>query len=248
MVSLAIGQGPTSQQKLKRRFAKAEAKLSPTNGWQLWLDDQIWQTPAQHQGPIPTAALAKAIASEWQRLPDPFTYEDLPLTRAYGTVRDKGSAARSSLIEEWLAIAEGDGLRYRAPVTEALGTHQAQHWQPIITRLNSDFPWLDLPLIEDLTLRPLPEVTKLGLQAWLTNQDDYHLYGLVNLARLLGSVMLVLGLHQHKLTLEEAFDASKLEELWQEQFWGVDEEAKQQRWHLWLELSQLWQFYQLCVS
>ena len=55
--------------------------------------------------------------------------------------------------------------------------------------------------------------------------DDFHLSALAFGAALFGSAILALALLKGRLTGEEAYELSRLDEAFQEEQWGVDEEA-----------------------
>ncbi|NWP70527.1 hypothetical protein, partial [Escherichia coli] len=55
--------------------------------------------------------------------------------------------------------------------------------------------------------------------------NDFRLTGLATAVPLLGSAVLGLALEQGALSGEEAFDLSRIDELFQEEQWGVDAEA-----------------------
>ena len=55
--------------------------------------------------------------------------------------------------------------------------------------------------------------------------DDFTLAGLAFAAPLLGSFVLAASVLHGRLTGEEAFDISRIDETFQEEAWGVDAEA-----------------------
>jgi chaperone required for assembly of F1-ATPase len=55
--------------------------------------------------------------------------------------------------------------------------------------------------------------------------DDYALAGLALAAGTLGSVILALALQRGRLSGDEAFALSRLDEAFQEEQWGIDAEA-----------------------
>jgi chaperone required for assembly of F1-ATPase len=55
--------------------------------------------------------------------------------------------------------------------------------------------------------------------------DDFVLAGLAFAAALYGSVVLAFAVERRALSGEEAFDLSRLDEAFQEERWGVDDEA-----------------------
>ena len=56
------------------------------------------------------------------------------------------------------------------------------------------------------------------------------------------SVLLAIALVKKKLNADEAFNAAYLEELWQAESWGVEEEAEKRRSELKKELHEIEDF------
>ena len=55
--------------------------------------------------------------------------------------------------------------------------------------------------------------------------DDFRLAAVAFAGALYGSTILALAVERGRLTGEEAYDLSRLDEAFQEEQWGVDEEA-----------------------
>jgi chaperone required for assembly of F1-ATPase len=66
-----------------------------------------------------------------------------------------------------------------------------------------------------------------GVKVLALELDDFGLTGLAFGAALFGSAILAIALHRGWLNGEQAFELSRLDEAWQEDQWGVDDEAAQ---------------------
>ena len=100
------------------------------DGFAVALDERPLRTPAGARLLAPTAALAAAIAAEWDALEAEIDPERLPLTRAANSAIDRVAPQREAVVD---AIAEYGGtdlLCYRAAGPDALVARQAAGWDP----------------------------------------------------------------------------------------------------------------------
>ena len=73
--------------------------------------------------------------------------------------------------------------------------------------------------------REQPPETLARVRALALGLDDFGLAGLAFGASLFGSAVLAIGLQRAWLAGDEAFERSRVDEAFQEEKWGVDEEA-----------------------
>src|SRR5262249_56691955 len=113
------------------------------------------RTAAGEVRELPTAALAAAIAAEWQAQRDEIVVATLALTRLACTAVDRIVPDRASLERAIVAFAETDLLCYRAEGPQALVARQQRIWQPVIDWATLRF---DAPLVPvaGLMHRPQP--------------------------------------------------------------------------------------------
>ena len=131
--------------------------------------------------------------------------------------------------------AEADLLRFVATDVllfwseqEPLRQRQEKSWQPVLdwvaqkcgvkplTTANLEVPEQDERLIQ-------------GLRADVAKMDDKKLAAMLAAALDMRSVLLAWALVEHRISAEEAYQAAWLEEIWQAEKWGVDEEAEARR-------------------
>ena len=72
-----------------RRFWKAADVRPQGDGWEVVLDDRPLRTPAKQPLILPTEALARAIAGEWDAQADVIDPNAMPLTRAANSAIEK---------------------------------------------------------------------------------------------------------------------------------------------------------------
>jgi chaperone required for assembly of F1-ATPase len=77
----------------------------------------------------------------------------------------------------------------------------------------------------DIVHRPQPEETVARLKAAVEAYEPFHLAALSPLIRLGGSLVGALALAEGAFDEQAVWDATRLDEDWQESQWGKDEEA-----------------------
>jgi chaperone required for assembly of F1-ATPase len=188
-------------------------------------------------------ALAEAIAEEWRvaggAKGGDMSFGDTPLTRIAGTARERIAADPAPTAD---AIA-----RYRAEIPRALAQRQTEHWQP----------WLDwAALTFGAPLRVTSGVVPVrqhrdsigALRRAVRGYDPYLLAGLGVAVPALGSLVLGLALVEARLDAAEAHALGALEELFQVEQWGEDEEASKRRENVAADIALAERFMRLSRS
>lgn len=177
-------------------------------------------------------ALAAAIAEEWERAGGAkggeMNYFDTPLTRIAGTARERIARDPAPTADAIARYGESDLLCYRADDPEALALKQALSWQPWLDRAARTYN------------APLRVTTGVGyvrqhhdsidaLRRVVGTYDPYMLAGLGIAVPALGSLVLGLALAEGKIDAAEAHALGALDELFQVEQWGEDDEATARR-------------------
>lgn len=201
------------------------------------LDARPLRTPAGAPVVLPTAALAVAVADEWQGQGERIAAERMPLTRLACTVLDRVGRDRAALAAAILAYAETDLLCYRADQPATLVERQQQLWQPLVdwATLRFDAP---LAVVAGVMHRPQPPGALAALGAAVAAiEDPWRLLALHEATVLTGSLVIGLALLEGRLDAEGAWRAAQLEEDYQIERWGEDAEATRRRAGLRAELD-----------
>ena len=215
---------PDAVLKPKRFWKEAAAGPEGQGGFPVLLDGRQARTPAGRPLRLPTLPLAELLASEWAAQPEEFDYAAMPATRLAFTVIDRVPSAREATVDEAARYAGSDLLCYFAEGPKALAERQAREWEPLLAWAETD---LRLPLnrtagVVHCAQPPEPLARARALAAGL---DDFALGGLAFGAPLFGSFVLAAAVQRGRLDGEQAFALSRLDEVHQEEQWGVDEEA-----------------------
>ncbi|WP_134680234.1 ATP12 family chaperone protein [Paracoccus ravus] len=211
-----------------RRFWKAavirEAQSETGSGWEVTLDGRPVRTPGKLPLILPTAALAAAIAEEWDAQADVIDPNTMPLTRAANSAVERVTPQFEAVA---LMLAEYGGtdlLSYRAEAPERLIEAQAAGWDPLIDWAATE---LRAPLRITHGVLPVPqdESSLLKLRAEVMALDVFGLTALHDLVTLPGSLVLGLAVLKGRLDAEKSHALSRIDEEYQAESWGRDEEA-----------------------
>jgi chaperone required for assembly of F1-ATPase len=209
----------------RRRFWQAAAVRPEAGGFAVSLDARVLRTPAGAPLRVPTAALAQAIASEWDALDAEIRPERLPFTRAANSAIDRVARQHDAVVEAVAEYGGSDLLCYRAAEPEALAAREAAGWDPWLLWSARE---LRAPLIAvtGVTHQPQPAPSLAALRAAVAAHDAFALTALHELVALSGSLVLGLAVSRGALDGAEAWDLSCIDATWQAEQWGLDAEAE----------------------
>jgi len=212
----------------KKRFWGDASVTRVEDGFSVALDGRAIRTPGKSPLIVPTAALAQGIADEWQAQVDVIVPDTMPLTRAANSTIDKVVPQRSAIVDMLVEYGDTDLLCYRADGPDSLVQEQAQHWEPHLEWAEQH---LRAPLLRIVGLVPHPQpVTSLSVLREATEAlDPFSLTAFHDFVTLPGSLVLGFALLEGRIDPDEAVRLSELDALWQERFWGADDEAVENR-------------------
>lgn len=209
---------------LPRRFYKDVTLAEAAPGWHLLLDGRRLQTPARQPLNLPTRALATEIAGEWAAQHTHIDPAGMPLTRLANVAIDHSPDKREELADEVCRYCETDLLCHLAEAPQALVRLQESRWGPVRAWAGAQMG-VALIATQGIIAVVQPPASLAAARAYALGLDDFRLTGLAWACGLFGSALLGLGLMTGYLQAEEAFGLSCLDETWQMQEWGEDEEA-----------------------
>ena len=209
-----------------KRFWKEVTIASEDDGFRVQLDGKIVKTPAKQNLVLPTQVIAERVAGEWDAVEDRITPEDMPWTRSANAAIDKVAVQTVDVIDHLIGYAGTDLLCYRAESPGSLLERQLQVWGPILDWCQSRF---DMQFEVTSGVMPVTQPTE-GLQKLrqiMEPMSAFHLTGFHDLVTLSGSYVLALAVTEKFKDAESAWEASRLDENWQSEQWGVDAEASE---------------------
>ena len=212
---------------MKRFYRQAEIIPVP-GGYAVGLDGRAIKTPAKLPLLLPNAALAAAIAGEWNAQQSEIRPEKMPLTRLASTAIDRVAPQRDAIVQQIADYAGTDLVCYRAAQPPPLAMRQQAVWQPLVDWAAQRYA---APLETTAGIIPIsqPVASLHALAAAVAEHDNFALAALHLLTGTCGSLVIALALTEGRLDAAEAFAASQLDESFQIEAWGEDEEQARRR-------------------
>jgi chaperone required for assembly of F1-ATPase len=210
----------------KRFYASAGVVESPS-GFAITLDDKPIRTPSGRQVVAPVRQIAEAIAAEWdaqQEIIDPVT---MPLTRFANSVVDAVTDRVDAVTDDVAKYLGSDLLFYRASHPEALVARQAEHWDPLLFWA-ADALGAHFFLAEGIVHVRQPDSAIQAARAALPD-DPWSIAALHVITTLTGSALLALALLRGVLDSDQIWAAAHVDEDWNVEKWGMDEEVAARR-------------------
>ena len=218
---------------MKRVWAEARA-VRLEGGWGVALDGKPLRLPVGPALLVPYAALADAVAAEWQDAgaeSGEMDWPDVPLTRLAGTAQCRIAPDPMPSAAAIAAYGENDLLCYRASTPPALVRRQAAAWDPWLDWARTDLGAALLVTPGVMHVAQHPEAIA-ALRRAVAAESGWVLAGLGVLVPVLGSLVLGLAVARRVLPPGEAFELSRVDETFQAEAWGSDEEADCRRANL----------------
>jgi chaperone required for assembly of F1-ATPase len=212
---------------LRKRFYKEAGVTEAEDGFAITLDGRPIRTPSGRQVVIPARVLADAVAAEWAAQGEAIDPVTMPLTRIANSVVE-GVVDRVDLVTDDLAkYFETDLLFYRAGHPEGLVAREAAHWDPVLFWA-ADALGAHFILSEGVMHVRQPDEAVRAARAALPG-DPWSVAALHMVTTLTGSALLALALAHGARDPDQVWAAAHVDEDWNIDQWGVDEEAAARR-------------------
>jgi chaperone required for assembly of F1-ATPase len=210
----------------KRFYAKADV-LETDGGFAVTLDGKPIRTPSGRRVVVPVRGIADAVAAEWQAQKDTIEPLTMPLTRFANSVVE-AVVDRAELVADDVAkYLQSDLLFYRAGHPEALVAREAQHWDPVLFWA-ADALGAHFILAEGIVHVRQPDTAVQAARAAFPD-DPWSIAALHVVTTLTGSALLALALTRGVLDPDQVWAAAHVDEDWNADKWGVDEEVAARR-------------------
>lgn len=208
-----------------RRFWSTVTVTDAEDGFGISLDARAVKTPAKRALLLPSRALAEAVAAEWEAQEDRIDPQAMPFTRTANAALDKVAVQHAEVAEMLAAYGDSDLLCYRAEQPAALVARQDALWNPLLDWAGGA---LDARLQARAGVMHVPQDPQAlaGLTARVHSLSAFELAAFHDLVSLSGSLILAFAATQNVQTIEALWDISRLDEAWQAEQWGADEDAE----------------------
>ena len=208
-----------------KRFWKAAEVVETDGAWAAELDGKPLRTPARQPLIVPTEALGRAIAGEWDAVEDKVDLGAMPLTGLANAAIDRVEPDRQAFAAGLAKYGEGDLACYRAEGPSELRERQESRWDELLAWGRRRFD-VDFRTTCGIVHVDQPPATVQQLAHAVTALDAFRLAGLAPLVTIGGSLVAALAVLEGALTAAEAWNAVTIDEQWQLEQWGSDTEAE----------------------
>jgi chaperone required for assembly of F1-ATPase len=218
---------------LRQRFYGTASVEEQPSGFAVLLDGRPVRTPARAGLAAPTRQLGQALAAEWDAQRDVIDPARMPLTRLANAIIDGVAPAPDRVVEEVASYFGSDLVFYRASAPAGLVARQVQHWDPVMEWAR-DVLGARFILAEGIAHVAQPAAALAAARAAIPcDVGDvntlWQLGALSSITSLTGSALIALAVLHGRLSSDAAWEAAHVDEDWNLDQWGHDEQALRQR-------------------
>lgn len=228
----AAAQG--ARPELPKRFYETAAVAPTEDGLAVQLDGKSVRTPGRRPVAVPSRLLAEALAREWASQAERIDPSTMPLTRLVNTAIDGVAAQMAEVEAEIVKYGGSDLVSYRASEPVRLAAAQAEAWNPLLA-FARDKLGAELVATEGLVFVTQPEAAIAALadatRAYVGDDAGapLRLASLHVMTALTGSCVIGLAVALGAIDVDAAWTAAHVDEDFQMDAWGQDEEALERR-------------------
>ena len=209
-----------------KRFWTAAHVREEDGGFAIALDSRPVRTPGKTPLVVPTRAMAQAIAAEWDAQTGKVDPRCMPVTRAANSALDKVTPFHGDVADMLAAYGDSDLLCYRAEAPAELVAREAAAWDPYLDWAAERLGARLAPRTGIMHVAQDAEALE-RLRARVHELDAFELTGFHDLVTLSGSLILAFAAVEGVAEPDALWETSRVDEIWQQELWGVDEEAQE---------------------
>ncbi len=212
---------------LRKRFYESAGVAETDGGFSVTLDGRPIRSPSGKPIVVPMRAIAEAIAAEWGAQAETIDPLTMPLTRFANSVVEGVIDRVDEVADDAAKFLGSDLLFYRAGHPETLVAREAQHWDPILFWA-ADALGAHFILTEGIMHVGQPEAAITAARSAFP-ADPWSVAALHVVTTLTGSALLSLALAHGFRDEDQVWAAAHVDEDWNIEKWGVDEEVAARR-------------------
>ncbi|MEP2533578.1 ATP12 family protein [Shimia sp.] len=209
----------------QKRFWKLAEVTQEPKGFSVKLDGRALKTPAKAALIVPSRVMAESIAAEWNAQTDKIDPGTMPVTRSANAAIDKVATQHSEVADLLAEYGGSDLLCYRATSPQELIERQAENWDPLLD-WSANVLAAPLESVSGVMHMAQNETSLANLRNRVHALDNFQLAAFHDLVSLSGSLVLGFAALLDFRPIDELWQLSRIDETWQEEQWGVDEEAQ----------------------
>jgi chaperone required for assembly of F1-ATPase len=217
-----------SSRSVQRKRFYADAGVGETDmGFTVTLDGKPIKTPSGRTVIVPARSLADTIAAEWNAQGEFIEPLTMPVTRFANSVVQGLTDSVAAVTDDVAKYFASDLLFYRAGHPEGLVTREARHWDPILfwaaETLGAHF------ILAEGVMHVRQPDSAIAAARGALPANPWMIAALHVITTLTGSALLALALFHEVIDPDQAWAAAHVEEDWNAEKWGMDDETATRR-------------------
>lgn len=227
-----------------KRVYKTVTVAEGETGFAVHLDGRTVRSPARRDLILPNRALAEAVAAEWDAQAENVDPRAMPFMSLVATASDRVETQRDHVIETVAAYAGSDMLCYRAEEPAELVALQNEVWGPLLD-------WcaevIGARLLVTTGIMPIAqdEAALKAVRGVVSGYETLALTALHEMTAISGSMVIGLAVAEGRIDAEMAVKAAQIDEAFQIERNGEDEEAMERLANLKADLQTAAEFLRL---
>ena len=207
-----------------KRFYKNVTVEQSEVGFKVLCDGKSLKCGGSQDLIVPNLALAEMLAAEWDTQDEEIDIKQMHVTDFLTGLNSLDESGRAKLVADSVAFIDTDVLFYRAPYPASLTERQNSHWDKVLIWAGSKYG-ISFAVTDSISPLRQSERTVYALSHAIESLGDFELLCFYKFSSLTTSVLLGLSVINKELSAEQAFRLSRLDEDFQNEFWGKDETA-----------------------
>ena len=221
---------------MKKFWKTVKVKKKSCDSYEILLDENALKTPMKKELTIQNTKIAEEIQKEWNQDKNILDTDTMIFYGIISASIDKIINNRISYINDILSFIDTDLICYRAEEPNDLVQWQSKNWDPILLKIEK-YINNKVDVFKGIMPSKQKKGIKLKIIKFLTKFSDLEIIVLHRITNITGSVFLSLCILNNDVIKEKAFELSHLDELWQAENWGYEEEASNNREKINFELN-----------
>lgn len=208
-----------------KRFWKTTTVTETETAFTVQLDGRGVKTPAKSVLDLPTRNFADLVATEWDAQGEKIDPATMPFTRLANSAIDNVALNFDAVAVMLGEYGASDLICYRAHSPIELVERQKAAWDPLLGWAAETF---DAPLNvgAGITYVDQPDDSTRRLADELHRLSTFQLAAFHDLVTIPGSLVIALAAAHHQASVDDLWRWSRIDEDWQAEQWGADEEAE----------------------
>ncbi|KZK79435.1 ATP12 chaperone protein [Pseudovibrio sp. W64] len=213
-----------TKRNLPKRFYERVSVELKDDVFAVLLDGRSIKTPGRNALVFKDEVIAEGVAAEWELQEEEIDPATMPLTRIAHSAIDAVEDKFAEVADEITRYAGNDHLCYRAASPAELVTRQKNQWDPVLDWAETLFAGR-FKLVEGIMHVAQDEAVTTAYRAQLSKYDALQLTAIHTVTSISGSALLALALAEKAFEADVVWSAAHVDEDWNIEQWGQDEEA-----------------------